>query len=43
MSYKIMRITMFAAQDKAKPGTENIRDLNLAVVKLTTCPVGLLI
>jgi hypothetical protein len=33
-SYKIMRMDMFAVQDKAKPDTENIRGLNLAVVKL---------
>jgi hypothetical protein len=33
---KIMRMNAFAAQDKTKPDKENIRDLNLAVVKLTT-------
>jgi hypothetical protein len=38
-SYDIMRITMFAAQDKAKPDTENVRGLNLAVIKLTTIQV----
>jgi hypothetical protein len=27
---------MFVVQDKAKPGIENIRGLNLAVVKHTT-------
>jgi hypothetical protein len=31
-----MRKNMFAVEDKAKPETENIRDLNLVVVKLTT-------
>jgi hypothetical protein len=31
-----MKITMFSAYDKAKPNMEHIRDLNLAVVKLTT-------
>jgi hypothetical protein len=35
-SYKIMRRFMFAAQNKAKPDIENIRSLNLVVVKLTT-------
>jgi hypothetical protein len=30
---------MFAAQDKSKPDTENVRGLNLAVVKLTTVQV----
>jgi hypothetical protein len=35
-SYKIMRMNMFAAKDKAKPDIENIRGLNLAVVKLMT-------
>jgi hypothetical protein len=33
MSYKIMRMNMFAAWVKAKPGTENIRGLMLAAVK----------
>jgi hypothetical protein len=28
-----MRIYMFAILEKAKPDTENIRDLNLAVVR----------
>jgi hypothetical protein len=37
--YKIMRINMFTAPDKAKPDTENVRDLNLAAVKLTTIQV----
>jgi hypothetical protein len=31
-----MRMNMFAARDKAKIDTENIRGLNLVVVKLTT-------
>jgi hypothetical protein len=35
-SYKIMRMNMFAVYDKVKPDIENIRGLNLAVVKLTT-------
>jgi hypothetical protein len=30
---------MFAEQEKAKPGTENIRGLNLAAVKLETVQV----
>jgi hypothetical protein len=30
---------MFTALDKAKPDTENIRGLNLAVVKLMTVEV----
>jgi hypothetical protein len=30
---------MFAVEDKAKPGIEYIRGLNLAVVKLTTVQV----
>jgi hypothetical protein len=34
-----MRMNMFVEQDKAKPDTENIRDLNLAAVKLTTIQV----
>jgi hypothetical protein len=34
-----MRMNMFAAEDKAKPDTENIRGLNLAAVKLTTVQV----
>jgi hypothetical protein len=34
-----MRMTIFAAQDKANPETEDIRGLNLAVVKLTTVQV----
>jgi hypothetical protein len=38
--YKIMRTTMFAAQDKAKPDRENIRGLNLAALKLTTDQVA---
>jgi hypothetical protein len=39
-SYKIMGINTFAVQDKVRPGTENIRGLNLAVVKLTTVQVN---
>jgi hypothetical protein len=35
-SYKIMGMNMLAAWGKAKPGTENIRGLNLVPVKLTT-------
>jgi hypothetical protein len=31
-----MRMNMFAIEDKAKPDIENIRGLNLAVVKITT-------
>jgi hypothetical protein len=34
-----MRMNMFAVYDKAKLDTENIRSLNLAVVKLTTIQV----
>jgi hypothetical protein len=34
-----MSMNMFVVQDKAKPDTENIRGLNLAVVKLTTIQV----
>jgi hypothetical protein len=30
-----MRMNMFAVQEKAKPDIENIRGLNLAVVKPT--------
>jgi hypothetical protein len=33
MSYKIMRMNMFAAYVKAKPNTENIRGLMMAAVK----------
>jgi hypothetical protein len=32
-------MNIFAAQDKAKPDIENIRGLNLAVVKLMTIQV----
>jgi hypothetical protein len=32
-SFSITRIFMFAILGKAKPDTENIRDLNLAVVR----------
>jgi hypothetical protein len=38
-SYKITRMNMFAVCDTAKPDIENIRCLNLAVVKLTTVQV----
>jgi hypothetical protein len=38
-SYKIIIIQMFVILDKAKPITENIRGLNLAVVKPTTVQV----
>jgi hypothetical protein len=34
-----MRINRFAVYDKAKPDIENIRGLNLSVVKLTTVQV----
>jgi hypothetical protein len=34
-----MRMNIFAVQEKAKPGIENIRGLNLAVVKLTAVQV----
>jgi hypothetical protein len=35
-----MRMNMFAVLDKAKPDIENIRGLNLEVVKLTTVEVA---
>jgi hypothetical protein len=35
-----MRINIFAVQNKAKADIENIRGLNLAVVKLTTVQVN---
>jgi hypothetical protein len=38
-SYTIVRMNMFAAQDKAKPDIENRRGLNLASVKFTTVQV----
>jgi hypothetical protein len=38
-SYKIMIMNTFAAQDKAKPGVENVSGLNLTAVKLTTVQV----
>jgi hypothetical protein len=38
-SYKIMRMNILAAQDKAMPDTEIIRGLNLVAVKLTTVQV----
>jgi hypothetical protein len=34
-----MRVNLFALQDKVKPDIENIRGINLAVVKLTTVQV----
>jgi hypothetical protein len=34
-----MRIKMFAVEDMAKPDVENVRGLNLAVVKFTTVQV----
>jgi hypothetical protein len=39
-SYKIIKMKMYAILDKAKPHTENIRGLNLAVVKRTTVVVS---
>jgi hypothetical protein len=33
-------MNLFAVYDKAKPDIENIRDLNLAVVKLMTVQVA---
>jgi hypothetical protein len=38
-SYKIFRLSLFAALDKAKPDTERIKRLNLTAVKLTTAQV----
>jgi hypothetical protein len=35
----MMGMTMFAAEGKAKPDTENIRGLNFMAVKLTTVQV----
>jgi hypothetical protein len=35
-SYQITKIQMFAISEKAKPDIENIRSLNLAVIKCTT-------
>jgi hypothetical protein len=34
-SYKITKMQMFATSEQEKPGTENIRGLNLAAVKRT--------
>jgi hypothetical protein len=34
-----MGMNMFAAQDKAKPDTENVKRLNLGAVNLTTVQV----
>jgi hypothetical protein len=34
-----MRMTMFAAKDKANPDTDNIRGLIMVVVKVTTVQV----
>jgi hypothetical protein len=31
-----MRMNMFTADDKAKPDTDNMKGLNLAVIKLMT-------
>jgi hypothetical protein len=39
MSYKIIRIKMFSALDKAKPDIENIRCINLEAFKLTNVQV----
>jgi hypothetical protein len=38
-SYKTMRMSLFAVQDKVKPDVENTGGLNFAVVKLTTVQV----
>jgi hypothetical protein len=38
-----MSTNMFAAYGKAKPGTENIRGLNLVAIKLTTVQVTTLL
>jgi hypothetical protein len=38
-AYKIKRMNMFEEQDKEKSDIENIRGLNLAVVKLATVQV----
>jgi hypothetical protein len=38
-SYKFLRINMFAVYSKVKPDIENIRGLNLAVIKLMTVEV----
>jgi hypothetical protein len=38
-SYKFMRMAIFAAYDKAKLDTENIKGLNLVAVKFTTVQV----
>jgi hypothetical protein len=35
-----MRMNMFAVEEKAKSDVENIRDVNLAVVKLTAVQVS---
>jgi hypothetical protein len=37
--YIIMRMNLLATQDNAKPDTENIRGLKLAVLKLSTVQV----
>jgi hypothetical protein len=34
-----MRMNMFVAQEKVKPGIENIRGLNLVAVKVMTVQV----
>jgi hypothetical protein len=38
--YKIMKMNMFAVWDKMKPDIENIRGLNLAMVKIKTVQVN---
>jgi hypothetical protein len=38
-SFEIMKMNMFAEQDKAKADRENISGLNLAAIKLTTAQV----
>jgi hypothetical protein len=40
MTYKIMKMKMFATLDKAKPHTENIRGFNLAVDTCTIVQVS---
>jgi hypothetical protein len=41
--HEIMNMEMFATLDKAKPNTDNVRDLNLAVVMCTTVQVSRLL
>jgi hypothetical protein len=38
-SYNIMKLQTFAVLDKAKPDTEDIKGLNLKMVKYTTIQV----